>query len=79
MNRLPLEIGGLPPSVHHCTSFVENDWIVWRCPHCSGYERRYNSQTGEMKIRRGGSEAQHTGLNTGRQNVEALTQNLSKN
>lgn len=63
---------GLPTDIHHCTSHRDGDWVIWRCPQCADYERRMNWQTGEMHIRRGRSEAQHTGLSTKTQNMEAL-------
>lgn len=64
---------GLPEETHHCTSHREGDWIVWRCPHCDLYERRYNWQTGEMRVRRGNADVPHTGMSTSVQNMEALT------
>ncbi len=78
MNQV-LEFQGLPADVHHCTSYRENDWIVWRCPHCQDYERRYNWKTGKMRVNRGGSVAQHTGLSTGEQNLEALHRAVALN
>ncbi len=69
----------LPETTHHCTSHREGNWIVWRCPHCPGYERRLNWQTGQMRVRRGGSEAQHTGASTKAQDMSALTIGLSEN
>lgn len=66
-------------NTHQCTSHREGDWIIWRCPYCQGYERRFNWVTNEMRTRRGGSEAQHTGMNTQNQNMEALTTGLSYN
>ncbi|HNM23949.1 MAG TPA: hypothetical protein PKL15_00915 [Saprospiraceae bacterium] len=56
-----LNFAGLPPNVHHCTSRRDGDWIIWSCPHCSGYERRLNWVSGEMRVRRGDSPAQHVG------------------
>jgi hypothetical protein len=70
---------GLPADIHHCTSHREGDWVVWRCPQCSDYERRMNWQTGEMNIRRGHSSAQHTGMSTQKQNMEALCKTNSFN
>lgn len=74
-----IEFGGLPSDIHHCTSHREGEWIIWRCPQCEGYERRYNWKTREMRIKRGNSEAQHTGMNTGMQNMEALKRGGSLN
>ncbi len=67
-----LHFDGLPSDIHHCTSHREGEWITWRCPQCDGYERRYNLNTGEMRVNRGNSEAQHTGMSTREQNMEAL-------
>lgn len=74
-----LTFKGMPSDVHHCTSHREGDWMIWRCPHCADYERRMNWQTGEMHIRRGQSTAQHTGLSTKTQNMEALQRSTSFN
>lgn len=68
-----LSFSGLPEETHHCTSHRDGDWITWRCPHCAGYERRLNWRTGEMRVHRGGSEAQHAGASTQERNMEALT------
>jgi len=70
---------GLPEETHHCTSHQEGDWIVWRCPQCERYERRFNARTGEMKIVRGSSAARHTGTSNGAQNMKALTRIQSFN
>lgn len=74
-----LEFQGLPSDVHHCTSHREGEWVTWRCPHCEGYERSYNWHTGEMRINRGNSVAQHTGMNSRQQNMEALQRGLVDN
>jgi hypothetical protein len=60
------------PEDHACTSHQDGDWVVWRCPQCAGYERRLNLVTGELRTRRGGSDARHSGLSTKPQNMEAL-------
>ena len=64
--------GHTTPGMHECTSYRDGDWIIFRCPLCPGYERRFNWVTGEMQVDRAGSKAQHTGLSTGPQNMEAL-------
>jgi|GEM_PF-793590 len=74
-----LQFRGLPTDVHECTSHREGEWITWRCPHCEGYERRLNWQTGEMLVRRGNSGAQHTGMSTREQNMEGLRKGLALN
>lgn len=70
-----ITFNGLSEETHHCTSHREGEWVVWRCPLCDRYERRFNAKTGEMKINRGGSEARHTGTSTQMQNMQALTKN----
>lgn len=71
--------GSTDQTHHQCTSHQEGNWIIWRCPQCRGYERRFNWVTNEMRIRNGGSEALHTGMSTQSQNMEALTAGLSYN
>lgn len=70
---------GFTEQSHQCTSHREGDWIVWRCPHCNGYERRFNWVTNEMKVRNGGSSALHTGMSTKSENMEALRQVIALN
>ena len=74
-----IQFEGLPSDIHHCTSHRDGDWIIWRCPRCEGYERRYNWRTTEMRVKRGNSEAQHTGMSTREQNMEALQRGGSLN
>lgn len=60
---LSIDFGPTPGSVQHkCTSDREGDWIVFRCPKCPDYERRLNWRTGEMKVRAGKGNIQHTGF-----------------
>lgn len=70
---------GLPADIHSCTTQRQDDWIVWRCAQCAGYERRLNLVTGEMQVRRGGSTAQHTGASDKAAQLEAFAQTLSYN
>lgn len=58
--------------MHHCTSHRDGDWITWRCPQCTGYERRFNWRTGEMHIQRGDTDILHVGISTRESNMEAL-------
>ena len=51
-----------PIPFHQCTSHVDGNWTVWRCPHCPGYEQRLNRVTSEMIVRKGGSTALHSGM-----------------
>ena len=64
--------------IHHCTSFREGDWVVFRCPQCEGYERRFHLVTLEMKVK-GQNEHLHTGTNTGGENMAALAQVVDTN
>jgi hypothetical protein len=70
---------GLSGNVHHCTSHREGDWIIWRCPICAHYERRFNWRTGHMKC--GGKEGNfiHTGISSEKSNMESLTLNTHPN
>ena len=68
------------PNVHHCTTFREGDWMVLRCPLCEGFERRFNFRTGEMRCSGGMFFGIiHTGISTGKSNMEALTHNQHPN
>ena len=73
---MQIEFNGLQ-NVHQCTSFRLGDTIVWKCPLCIGYERRYNLVTEEMFVI-GKTDYQHTGFNEGKENLEALTHNISE-
>ena len=57
----------------------QGDWIIWRCARCNGYERKYNWKTGEMRVRRGGSDAQHTGSSDKASHLEALAEQFPLN
>ena len=63
---------------HACTSYRDGDWIVWRCPICAGYERRYNPNTGQMAVK-GKTDFAHQGSNAGGSEMGALVENLSQN
>lgn len=67
-----MEINFELKDVHHCTSHRLGDTIIWKCPVCTGYERRLNLITGEM-VCIGKTEHLHTGSNDGQQNLTALT------
>lgn len=43
---------------HECVTLRNGEWIVWRCPLCAGYERRYNIRTGKMRVK-GKGDAEH--------------------
>jgi len=68
-----------PADLHQCTSHTDGDWTVWRCPLCAGYERRFNRVTSEMRVRRGGSTALHSGMADGENGMAALTTGLCQN
>jgi hypothetical protein len=34
---------------HECTSSIEGEWIVFRCPVCEDFERRIHLRTKKMK------------------------------
>lgn len=64
---------------HICTSHIDGDWIIWRCPICLGYERRFNPKTGKMAVK-GKTEFSHSGLNDGKINIVGpLTKNINYN
>lgn len=65
-------------SIHQCTSYHKGDETVWKCPQCPEYERTFNWLTNRMRVK-GQNEHLHTGMNTGEQNLEALTENLCQN
>lgn len=73
---MQIEFNGLQ-NVHQCTSFRLGDTIVWKCPLCIGYERKYNLTTGEMFVK-GKTDYQHTGWSDGKENLESLTHNISE-
>ena len=64
-------------NVHHCTSYRLGDTIIWKCPLCIGYERRYNLRTTEMVVK-GKNQFNHTGWSDKKENLESLTHNISK-
>jgi hypothetical protein len=73
------QVDGLPADVHQCHSERQGDWIIWRCSQCAGYERRLNWQTGEMRVRRAHSTAQHVGNTTRSQEIEAYQRGINLN
>ena len=36
---------------HLCESEMKGDWVVFTCPKCRGYEKRYNLKTEEMRVK----------------------------
>lgn len=59
-NGLKIEFTDIPGNVHVCTSFVSGEWVVFKCPFCDEYERRYNFRTGEMCVK-GMTDFSHVG------------------
>lgn len=47
---------------HDCSAVRDGDWIIYRCPKCPLYERRYNCRTGEMAVRGADSAIRHRGV-----------------
>lgn len=79
MNDINLEFTGLnQEEYHHCTSYMEGQEMVWKCPHCENYERRFNLYSGEMKVK-GKTNFKHTGCSGKTQNFSGLTKNLPSN
>lgn len=75
---------------HYCTSHIDGDWIIWRCPICCDnsnnlfpYERRLNWKTGEMKPPQNRNEGiDHSGFTQGDPKTDInqpLTKNLGEN
>jgi hypothetical protein len=67
---------------HQCTSFVDGDEIVFKCPLCMDYERRINLSTGKMVIKKSeDNHFLHIGVSDGkRENVTApLCANINFN
>ena len=51
-----------PPDAHECEATSLGDWIVYRCPQCSDYERWYNRRTGHVKTKGLKTKIQHWGV-----------------
>lgn len=73
---MQIEFNGLK-DVHQCTSFRQGDTIIWKCPLCIGYERRYNLRTTEMVVK-GKTDYQHTGWSDKKENISGLLNNISE-
>lgn len=72
-----IKFEGLPSDIHQCTSYRVGDTIIWKCPICLSYERKFNLVTNQMPCK-GKTEHQHTGEFTGTENMSGLTQNLNE-
>lgn len=50
-------------STHHeCSATRSGDWVVYRCPQCSDYQRWHNLRTGKMKTKGLKANIQHWGV-----------------
>lgn len=77
--RMFIHFNDTMPGAHHCTSHREGDLIIWRCPLCPNYERRFNWKTGEMKCVGNEGGIVHVGTSSEQSNMEALTMNMHNN
>lgn len=46
---------------HECESYSDGEWIVFFCPLCKDYERRFNRRTGKMKVKNSKENINHSG------------------
>lgn len=46
---------------HKTESYREGEWIIFRCPICTDYERRINWKTGKMKVVGSKAHIRHSG------------------
>ena len=62
-SKCQIQLGKHSKKDHQCTVNTEGNWLVFRCPICSDYERRIHTKTGEMKTKGGtqGSSIKHYG------------------
>ncbi|MGH7491365.1 MAG: hypothetical protein ACREOO_03110 [bacterium] len=61
--RLPIshhDLSGVTQTIHHCSSFRDADWIVYRCTACA-YELRENWRTGELQVKNPAPAIRHFG------------------
>lgn len=49
-----------PVDEHHCESFRDGDWIIYRCSVCD-FELRENWRTGRVQVRNANPHVQHFG------------------
>jgi len=81
-NLLNIEFHG-ENNIHVCTTYTEGDEIVFKCPKCDTYERRYNWKSGAMwvnKLSEGYQKFRHCGnAIPGVEKMSGLTKNLDEN
>lgn len=75
---MSIEIHTLPPETHVCTSFRRGDWVVFRCPICTGYERKVNLINGKTVVK-GITGALHTGSGGEGEDLKGLLKNTKEN
>ena len=42
---------GTTKNQHICTTTKQGDFIIYKCPLCNDYERRFNTKTGAMSVK----------------------------
>lgn len=47
--------------VHVCEAVRDGDWIIYTCPKCPTYRRRYNWRTAEMRVIGQNHNVRHSG------------------
>ena len=52
-----------PVEKHECLSYQDGDEIIYRCPLCPQYERRFNIKTGKTWVSGMSKEISHSGCN----------------
>lgn len=63
MQNINFEFTPQTSSNHHeCEATRVGDWIVYRCPKCSDYQRWYNWRTGKMKTKGLKANIRHGGF-----------------
>ena len=78
--ELRIEFLDIPGEVHYCTSFVDGDSVVFRCPLCPQYERRINFDTGKMQAKGQSQDIRHVGsINGEKEDVSGLIFNQKCN
>lgn len=59
-----ITVNSAPPKnieQHDCEAHRDGDWIIYKCPRCQDYERKYNWRTGSMKVSGGNENIAHSG------------------
>jgi len=61
MNLTNANFVDTPQESHTCEARKEGDWIVFTCPACPSYERRYNYKIRQMQVKNSSPAIKHTG------------------